>query len=172
VTIPAGTTLTVRVDQALSTEKTKAGDTFRASLDQSLVVDGLVIAEKGSRVEGKVTESDPGGRVKGVSQLGLELVRLSTSDGQNVRLQTESFSKQGEKQVKKDAAKVGAAAGIGAAIGAIAGGGKGAGLGAIIGGAAGTGGVMATHGAAAQIPAETRLTFRLRDAVNLTEKLP
>jgi len=172
VTVAAGTLLNVRVDQTLSTEKNKAGDSFRASLDQPLVVDGMVIAERGAQVEGRVSESDPGGRVKGVSQLSLELVRLNTSDGQKVRLQTESFAKQGDKQVGKDAAKVGAAAGIGAAIGAIAGGGKGAGIGAIVGGAAGTGGVMATRGAAAQIPAETRLSFRLREPISITERLP
>ena len=74
-------------------------------------------------------------------------------------------------QKKKDAAKVGAAAGIGAAIGAIAGGGKGAGIGAVIGGAAGTGGVMATRGGPAQIPAETRMSFRLRDPITLTERI-
>jgi len=172
VTLPAGTLLNIRVDQALTTAKNNAGDSFKASLDQPLVVDGMVIAERGAQIEGRVSESDPGGRVQGVSHLSLELVRLSTSDGQKVRLQTESFAKQGEKQLGKDAAKIGAAAGIGAAIGAIAGGGKGAAVGAAVGGAAGTGGVMATRGAAAQIPAETRLSFRLREPITITERLP
>ena len=171
VTIPAGTSLTVRIDQPLNSERSKSGDTFAASLDQPLIIDGAVIAERGAKVEGKVVQSDPGGRVSGLAQLQLQLVRLNTSDGQRVNIMTESFSKQAQSEKKKDAAKVGAAAGIGAAIGAIAGGGKGAGLGAIIGGAAGTGGVMATRGAAAQIPAETRLTFHLRDAITLTEKI-
>src|SRR3954447_3523575 len=65
VTVPAGTLLTVRVDDGLSTERTHTGDSFRATLDQALVLDGAVIAEKGARVEGRVTDSDPGGRVKG-----------------------------------------------------------------------------------------------------------
>jgi len=73
--------------------------------------------------------------------------------------------------VKSDTAKAGVAAGIGAAIGAMAGGGKGAGIGAIIGGAAGTGGVLATRGKDATIPAETRLSFRLKEPVTLTEQL-
>ena len=124
--------LTVRVDEALSTSKNQSGDSFRATLDQPLVVDGFVIAERGARVEGRVAESDPGGRVRGVSHLALELVRLNTSDGQRVKLQTASFTKEGEKSLKKDATKVGIAAGIGAAIGAIAGGGKGAGIGAAV----------------------------------------
>lgn len=171
VTIPAGTLLTVRVNETLSTRRNQTGDSFSATLDQPVVVDGFVIAERGSKVEGRVAESDPGGRVKGVSHIALELVRLSTSDGQRVRLQTESFAKEGQKDTKRDVAKIGAAAGIGAAIGAIAGGGKGAAIGAAAGGAAGTGGVMATRGAPAELPAETRVSFRLREPITITEKI-
>jgi hypothetical protein len=171
VTIPAGTLLSVRVDETLRSDRNQTGDSFRATLDQPLVVDGAVIAERGSRVEGRIAEVDPAGRVRGVARMALELVRLTTSDGQRVRLQTESFAKQGEKETKKDAAKIGVAAGIGAAIGAIAGGGKGAAIGAATGGAAGTGGVLMTRGAAAEVPAETRISFRLRDPITITEKL-
>ncbi|MBC7927596.1 MAG: hypothetical protein H7039_18270 [Bryobacteraceae bacterium] len=171
VTIPVGTTLSIRLDQNINSSRSKTGETFGATLDQILEVDGAVIAERGSRVEGRIVEADPGGRVNGLAQLQLELVRLNTSDGQRVKLSTESFTKQATRETGKDVAKVGAAAGIGAAIGAIAGGGKGAGLGAIIGGAAGTGGVLGTRGAAAQLPAETRLSFRLREAITITERL-
>lgn len=171
VTIPAGTLLSVRVDETISSSRNQSGDSFRATLDQPLVIDGFVIAERGARVEGRVSEVDRGGRVSGVARMSLELVRLNTSDGQRVRLQTEGFSKQAEKSAKRDAAKIGVAAGIGAAIGAIAGGGKGAAIGAAAGGAAGTGGVMATRGSAAELPAETRLSFRLREPVTITEKL-
>jgi hypothetical protein len=172
VTIPAGTLLSIRVDQTLSTKTNQTGDSFRATLDQPVVVDGFVIAERGARVEGRIVESDPGGRVKGVANLSLELVRLNSADGQRLRLQTEPFAKQAQQEKKRDAMKVGAAAGLGAAIGAIAGGGKGAAIGAGVGGAAGAGGVAATRGAPAEIPAETRMTFRLRDGITVTEKLP
>jgi hypothetical protein len=171
VTIPAGTLLSVRVDETLRSDKNQNGDSFKATLDQPLVIDGFVIAERGSKVEGRVSAVDPGGRVKGVANMTLELVRLTTSDGQRIRLQTETFARQAERSAKSDAAKIGVAAGIGAAIGAIAGGGKGAAIGAGVGGAAGTGGVMATRGKAAEIPAETRLSFRLREPITITEKL-
>jgi hypothetical protein len=171
VTIPAGTLLSVRLDQSLSTKSAQTGDSFKATLDQPLVVDSLVIAERGSRIEGRVVEADPGGRVQGLAKLTLELVRLDSSDGQRLRLQTEPFAKQAQSETKRDVAKVGAAAGIGAAIGAIAGGGKGAAIGAAIGGATGAGGVAATRGGAAEVPAETRMTFRLRDPITVTEKL-
>lgn len=170
VTIPAGTLLSVRIDDRLSSDTVHTGDSFRASLDQPLVVDGAVVAERGARIEGRVTESDRGGKVSGVATLALELVRLNTSDGQRVRVQTEGFTKTAEKSTKKDAAKVGIGAGLGAAIGAIAGGGKGAAIGAGLGGAAGTGAVLTSRGQAAEVPAETRMTFRLREAITLTEK--
>ena len=170
VTIPAGTLLSVRVDEQLSSSTSQTGDSFRATLDGPLVVDGAVIAERGAKVEGRVAEADRGGKVKGTATLALELVRINTSDGQRVRLQTEGFTKSAEKSTKKDAMKVGIGAGLGAAIGAITGGGKGAAIGAGVGGAAGTGAVMATRGEAAEIPAETRLTFRLREPITLTEK--
>jgi hypothetical protein len=169
VTVTAGTLLPVRLVEGLSSDRNQPGDTFSATLDAPLVVDGFVIAERGSRLEGKVVQSQQAGRVRGVSDLSLELTSLKTSDGQRVSIQTDAFEKRGETSVGKDAAKVGAAAGIGAAIGAIAGGGKGAGIGAAIGGAAGTGGVMATRGKAATIPSETRISFRLRDPVTVTE---
>jgi hypothetical protein len=169
VTIAAGTLLPVRLGEGLSSDRNQAGDGFSATLDAPLIVDGFVIAERGSKLEGKVVESDKGGRVKGVSSISIELTRLRTSDGQNIAIQTESFEKTGPKSMKEDVAKVGAAAGIGAAIGAIAGGGKGAGIGAAIGGAAGTGGVMATRGKPAALATETRINFRLRNAVTITE---
>lgn len=171
VTIPVGTLLTVRVDDKMSTNTTHTGDSFRATLEQPLVVDGAVIAERGARVEGRVSESDRGGKVSGSATLALELVRLDTSDGQKIRLQTQGFKKVAEKGTKKDAAKIGIGAGLGAAIGAIAGGGKGAAIGAGVGGAAGTGAVMATRGSPAEIAAETRLTFRLGEPVTVTEKI-
>ena len=171
VTIPAGTVLNVRIGETISTKHNQPGDTFLATLDQPLVADGFVIAERGARLEGRVVESDPGGRVEGVAHLNVELVKLSTSDGQNVRIRTASFAKQANTSRKEDVAKVGAGAAIGAAIGAIAGGGKGAGIGAGVGGAAGAGDVLLTRGKPAEIPVESRVAFRLSDSVTLTERL-
>jgi hypothetical protein len=161
----------VRLGETLSTQRSRAGDTFTATLDQPLVVDGFVIAERGARAQGRVVESDPAGRVHGLAQLSLELTQINTSDGQKVRVNTAAFKKQAESTKKKDATKVGIGAALGAAIGAIAGGGKGAAIGAGVGGAAGAGDVMLTRGQAAEVPVETRLTFRLSEPVTITEKL-
>jgi len=101
----------------------------------------------------------------------VQLAKLNTSDGQHIRISTASYTKQAGSSHGTDAAKIGAGAAIGAVIGAIAGGGKGAGIGAGVGGAAGAGDVLLTRGKPAEIPVETRLTFRIADPVELTERL-
>jgi hypothetical protein len=171
VTIPSGTLITVRLNETLNTDKNQSGDTFTATLDQPLVVDGLVLAERGSRAEGRVVTSEKAGRIKGLSNLQIQLTKLNLSDGQRVNLATGPFEKQGEKSTGQDAAKIGVGAAIGAAIGAIAGGGKGAAIGAGAGGAAGTGTVMATRGKPTELRVETRISFKLNEAVPVTERL-
>ena len=171
VTLTPGTLLAVRIGETLTADHNQVGDTFLATLDQPVVVDGFVIAERGARLEGRVVEADRGGRVKGVSHLGVELVKLATADGQHVRIRTSPFAKQAQASTGSDAAKVGIGAAIGAAIGGLAGGGKGAGVGAGVGGAAGAGDVLLTRGKPASIPVETRVSFRLQDPVTITEHL-
>jgi hypothetical protein len=171
VTINPGTVLTVRLEEALSTDRSFAGDQFRASLSAPLVVNGFVIAERGARVIGRVAEIDKGGKMQGVAHLALELTSLTTSDGQRITLRTERFSKQAETSRGRDAAKIGGSAALGAIIGAIAGGGKGAAIGAGVGGAAGAGDVVLTRGKAAELPVESKLTFRTAEPVTVTERL-
>ncbi len=170
VTLRAGTLLSTRTVEGLSSDRNQEGDTFTATLDQPLVVDGWVIAERGAHLEGKIVQSQRAGRVKGLSNLAIELSQLVTSDGQRIPIETETFEKRGESSTGQDAAKVGAGAAIGAAIGAMAGGGKGAAIGAAAGGAAGAGDVMITRGKPAALPAETHINFRLRSSVTISER--
>ena len=171
VTLAAGTVLPVRIGESLSSARNQPGDGFLATLTQPLVIDGWVIAERGARLEGRVTGTTSAGRVKGVSRLEISLVRLATSDGQNIRIRTEPYVRNGASSTGADAAKIGAGAAIGAIIGALAGGGRGAGIGAGAGGAAGAGDVLLTRGKPAEIGVETRLTFRVLDPVTITEKV-
>lgn len=170
VVLKAGTLLPVRLIESVSSDRNKPGDTFTCSLDEELAVDGLVIAERGARCEGRVMDAARAGKVKGLSSIEVELTQLMTSDGQRVEIQTESFAKKGADSKGSDAAKIGGGAALGAIIGAIAGGGKGAAVGAAAGGAAGTGGVLMTRGKAAVINSETKLSFRLREPVTVTER--
>ncbi len=170
VTLNAGMLLPVRLIDGLTSERNNPGDTFTGSLDQPLVVDGLVIAERGARVEGRVVASDRGGKVSGVAALSVELTRIHLSDGQIISVRTDSFERKAEQAHKTDAAKIGGGAALGAIIGAIAGGGKGAAIGAGVGGGAGAGDVLLTRGKAATLPSETRISFRLNAPVTVTER--
>ena len=171
VTLPANMPIVVRLVDALSTDTSYAGDTFYAALDEEIMLDGLLVARKGAHVEGRVLESQRAGRVKGVSMLSLELVRLSTADGQTIEVVTSRAKQQGPRSQKSDAKKVGLGAAIGAAIGAIAGGGKGAAIGAGAGAGAGAGTVLTTRGKPVKLPSETRLEFQLMDPVQVVEAL-
>jgi len=171
VTLNAGMLIPVRLVDGLSSERNAPGDTFNGTLTRELAADGLVIAERGARVEGRVVSSDRGGKVRGISSIAVELTRIHTSDGQDVRIETDPFERHSEPNHTRDAATVGGAAAVGAVIGAIAGGGKGAAIGAGVGGAAGAGDVLLTRGRPAALPSETRLSFRLRSAVTVTENV-
>lgn len=94
VTITAGTLLPVRIGETISANRNQPGDNFLATLDQPLVVDGFVIAERGARLEGRVMEADLGGRVLGTSYLDIALVKLSTSDGQHVSIRSSPYHAQ------------------------------------------------------------------------------
>jgi hypothetical protein len=166
VTVPAGTAFTVRLLDHLSTEKNRAGDTFAASLDEALVVDGVTVANRGAMVTGRVVNSKQSGRIAGLAEMALEIDRIQTTGG-DVQIASDTMIREAEASKTKDAAKVGILAGIGAAIGAIAGGRKGAGIGAASGGTAGTIGVMASRGKPVEYPPESRLTFRLRAPITV-----
>lgn len=169
VTLAAGTLLKVRTTSTVSTKLHKAGDTFVGNLEEPLTQGGWLIAPKGAAVQGRVLESDPGGRVSGVAHLAVAIDQITTGDGQTVGLTTNPVRIEAQRSRGEDAAKVGIATGIGAAVGAIAGGGKGAGIGAATGAGAGTAVVLATRGEAAEIGSETILNFALRVPVTVTE---
>ncbi|MFN0104121.1 MAG: hypothetical protein ACKV2U_18810 [Bryobacteraceae bacterium] len=170
-TLAAGSVLAVRVGETLTSEKSENGDSWTGTLAEPLVINGLVIADRGAQVEGHVTNVDRAGRVKGVGGISVQLTRFNTADGQRINVHTASFSAVGKDETKRDAGKVAIASGIGAAIGAIAGRGKGAAIGAGAGAAAGTGAVLATRGGPAIIATETLIRFRVAESVSITEKL-
>jgi hypothetical protein len=116
VTIQPGALLSARLGETLSTEKAQTGDTFTATLDKPLVVEGMVIAERGARAEGRVEEAVQAGRLRGLASLSIRLVRLQTADGQSIDIQTDAFHKEGESTKRQDAAKVGGTASATAAM--------------------------------------------------------
>jgi hypothetical protein len=165
-TVPNGTALTVTLADTISTEANKEGDAFTAHLSQPIVVNGKVVAEKGDRVTGHITELDEPGRVKGRARLELVLDEIRTSRN-TYKLSTEPFIAVAEDTHERDAAEIAGGAGVGAAIGAIAGGKKGAAIGAVIGGGSGTTAVLLTKGKQLKLEPETKVNFVLRRDVDL-----
>ena len=167
VTVPAGTVIRIRLVDGISTKRNRPGDTFQATLETPLAAEGLIVAEQGANVFGRLVHTQQSGRVSGRAEMALELDRLQTVGGE-VRIASDTMICQADSSKGKDAVKVGVMAGIGSAIGAIAGGRKGAGIGAAAGGAAGTGTVLASRGKPVEFPPESSLTFRLRAPITVT----
>ncbi len=161
LTLQAGTVVPVRITEWLSSDKNVIGDRFSGSLEQPLIANGWVVAQRGQIVTGRVAAAQKAGRVTGVSQLGVELNELTLVDGQLLPVRTQLLQSSAGTSKGRDAAAIGTTTGVGAAIGAGAGGGEGAGIGAGIGAAAGIIGVLTTRGKPTVIAPETLLTFRL-----------
>ena len=125
-----------------------------------------MLAPKGAEVEGRIVESDPGGRVNGRARIAVQLSGLQAG-GRTLRITTNTIVREAKATKAKDATKIGIGSGIGAAIGAIAGGGKGAAIGAAAGAAGGTGVVVATRGDPAVIPSESVMIFELRSPLTI-----
>jgi hypothetical protein len=166
VTIPSGTSLAVRLVDGIDSERDQTGQTFRATLDSPLAVDGEVAVPAGYDVEGHIVDVKSAGKFAGQSIVVLQLDRLSVG-GKYYNIQTDQYKKQGSSRGKNTAEKVGAGAGIGAIIGAIAGGGKGAAIGAAAGGGLGGGVQAATKSQQIKLPAETVLNFTLQGPVTV-----
>ncbi len=161
VNVPAGTFLTVRVNQMLSSDKNQPGDAFSATLVEPVVANGIVIAEPGQTIGGRVAEAKKAGRMEGVARLGVELTSLSLVDGQQIPIHSQLVSRKGDTSVGRDAGAIVGTTALGAAVGAAAGWGTGAAIGAGAGLVAGTVGVLLTRGHPSVIYPEQILTFRL-----------
>ncbi|MFL6414171.1 MAG: hypothetical protein ACJ74Y_00655 [Bryobacteraceae bacterium] len=173
LSVAPGTFITVRVNQFLSSDRNQQGDPFSASLIQPLVVNGVVVAEPGQTIAGRVVEVQKAGRVEGTSRLRVELTELTLVDGQQIPIQTQLIDRRGDTSVGRDVAGVAGTAGLGAAIGAAAGWGRGAAIGAGAGAAVGVLGVLITRGEPSVIVPEQALTFRLEAPVTIyTDRAP
>jgi hypothetical protein len=162
VTIPAGTTLRVRVGESLASNTSHVEQPVRGALSRAIVIGGRTVVPAGSAVQGSVTEARQSGRVKGRARLGLRFHTLSSTwSDARYQIRTSSWTRQAPGTKKKDAAKVAIPSAGGGIIGAIAGGGKGAAIGAAAGGGAGTAVVLATRGQEVRLPRGSVVSVRL-----------
>src|SRR5205807_81217 len=167
LTVPAGTILLIRMNDYLSSDHNQIGDHFTAVLENPLVVNGWVVARRGQVLVGQVKEARKAGRIKGTSELGVELTDLTVVDGRQVPILTELWKGSGGTSHGQDAATIGTTTGLGAIIGAAADWGTGAAIGAGAGAAAGIGAVLLTRGRPTVVPPEAQLSFRLVDPLTI-----
>ncbi len=140
VTLAAGTVIPVRIGESLSSLRNQPGDTFLATLAQPLKVDDWIIAERGANVQGRVVDTARGGRLKGDAQLEIAIERLTLSDHQTIRISTEPYFKEAKFSDGNEDSDP-----LRAIIDAL------------------------SRRKPAEIPVETRVSFKVRDSVKITE---
>jgi hypothetical protein len=158
VTLPAGSTLPVRVTQTLDSATTQPGETFTGAIATDIVQDDMLVIPRGASVTGRVTEVHEAGHFSGASLLTVELTSVNAR-GERISLSTQPYTVEGKGRGKNTAVKTGIGAAAGAVLGGIFGGGKGAAIGAAAGGGTGAGINAVTRGQQIQIPSETVVRF-------------
>jgi hypothetical protein len=166
VTVPAGTRILIRTIDAIDSSKQKTGFRFTATLETNLQAEDVIVAPRGSTVYGRLAQASSSGRMKGSSELTLELTDL-VINGTAYPLLTSTYEVKGKGEGGNTAKKVIGGTGLGALIGGIAGGGKGAGIGALAGAGAGTAVAASKKGEQLNIPSESLLEFRIEQPVPL-----
>jgi hypothetical protein len=166
VVVPAGTVLTVTLDQTINSKIANNGDSFAASLAEPVTVDANTVLPAGTKVTGTIVTAQSAGKFKGNALLQLTLDSIN-ANGTRYSIQTSEFEDAGKGRGKRTAIGAGGGAAFGAILGAVAGGGKGAAIGALAGGGAGTAAAGFTGKKDIVLPAETRLHFKLVQPVSI-----
>jgi hypothetical protein len=167
LSVPLGTQLVLKLENAVSSETAQPEQAIRATVVKPIVVDGTVVIPEGASVKGTVIAAQRSGRVKGVATLTLGFNEVTVAKTPYT-INTSRIARAAEATKGEDATKIGIGAGVGTAIGAIAGGKKGAAIGAGIGGGAGAGAVLATRGKEVTIPAGATLRTTIQESVTIT----
>ena len=168
--IPSGTELAIRTNEEINT---KAGDstgrTYSAEITREVQSsDGRVLIPKGSPATLAVVNATEGGTT-GTDSLELAL-RSVTINGNTYNVSSGTVEQRGKEGLggnQRTATMVGGGAALGTLIGAVTGGVKGAVIGAVAGAGAGAAAQVLTRGKEVKVPAESVLTFRLGNSINL-----
>jgi hypothetical protein len=164
--LPSGTQISIRLIDGIDSDRDRAGQDFRASLEDPIMIGDNVIAPKGADAKVRLVNSKESGKIRGRTELTVELVSVSVN-GKDVPVDTQSVTQYSGSRGKRTAETAAAVGAVGAIIGAIAGGGKGAAIGAGAGAAAGAGSQVFMKGQRVRIPSETVLTFTTDAPVQL-----
>jgi hypothetical protein len=169
VTVPSGTTVIVRLTQPIDVDVAQAGQTFKAIVDDPVMIGGSIVIPRGASAIVQAVQVQQSGKMKGSDKISLKLNSIAFG-GRAYEVATAYVETKGKGEGKRTARKIGGGAGLGAVVGGIAGGGEGAAIGAAIGGVGGA--AVASGGEEhLKVPAETRLQFQLSAAVNVNIRL-
>jgi len=169
IIVPAGTTLTVRLTQAVGSKISQPGQSFSGTVADAVVIGSRTAIPAGAAVTGTVTDAKPLGRFAGGASLSLQLTSVNLH-GTDRAIQTSAVTQSAKGKGKRTGVMAGGGAALGALIGGLAGGGKGAVIGAVAGGGAGTGGAAFTGNKNIVLPAESALSFTLAQPLEIKER--
>ena len=116
VTIPAGTSLSVKLLNTLASNKSQVEDPIKGSLAKAVTISGETALPAGTQLLGSVTEAAESGRVKGKASVAFRFDRLVVDD-ETVRVQTATVHREAAGDTKSDVKKGGLGAGAGAIVG-------------------------------------------------------
>jgi hypothetical protein len=164
--VPSGTTITVSLGSALGSKLSQPGQTFTGTVAKDVVVDNVVAIPKGVSAIGTVVNAKPLGKLAGgaILQIRLDSINVNGSD-LPVQASARSFSVKGKG--KRTGIMAGGGAALGGIVGGLAGGGKGAAIGVLAGGGAGGAGAAFTGNKEIVLPAESAVSFQLRQAIEI-----
>ncbi len=164
--VPAGTTLPVILATSISSYRNKTGEDFAGNLAAPIMINGEEAVPKGAKVMGTIVDAKKQGKFKGEALLTIRITSLAVR-GKDYLIATHTWSDTEKGKGKRTAVVTGGSAGAGALIGGLAGGGKGAGIGAAIGAVGGLAASGATGGENVNLPAETKINFKLSKSVTI-----
>lgn len=164
IQIPVGTPITVRMIEGVDSNVARLGQTFRASVDEPVLINSQTVIPRGADALVKLVEDKQSGKFEGRTVLTLALTDI-TINGQMIDTTTGDVSQASGSRGSRTAKVVGGTTALGAIVGALAGGGRGAAIGAASGAAVGGGVQLATKGQQVKVPSETRLTFTLQQPI-------
>ncbi len=128
ITVLPGTAVSIRLGETLSSDHSRTGDTFRATLASALVTNGIVVAPAGAIVLGRVVNARKAPLVRGRSELSFRLDSITGTDGRPIKVVTNVYEQEGSHINVVNSAKMATGAAVGAVVGAVTGAAEGAGL--------------------------------------------
>jgi hypothetical protein len=176
-----GTPLRARLQNPLSTQETKVGDTFLAELVQPVTQHGVVLVPVGSQIRGRISAVHGGRRLTGRASIRLQPDFITFPDGTSHRIHAELIDLDnfdnakvnsegavvGTEHPKETMAAIGLTTAGATAAGAVIGGGVGAGVGAAIG--VGAGAIWwLKRDVQQELPVGTGLVFSLDEPLTVT----